>query len=430
MPAKKKFFKISDVDHFFYQAALWANQYDHFCLLQPSQQKYPHGTFQRMLAADAQRVIKPKERGNFQYLNQEINNNKNWLFGHLTYDLKNETEDLNSLNKARVAFPEISFFQPRHLISEGNDGVYLESDDAPEDIFEKILRYNIALPSNSLEIDVMCDTTREQYIDTVEKLKHHIEEGDIYEINYCINYYGKIRINNSVTLFQELMRISPNPFSAFYKVKDKYALCASPERFLKKRGDKIISQPIKGPSPRGTTHQTGVAAQRILHISDKERAENMIIVDLVRNDLAKSFKSGSVKVEEMFGIYTFPQLHQMISTVTGILKDDKTAVEAIKNAFPMGSMTGAPKIKVMELIEKYERSKRSLFSGSIGYFTPDNDFDFNVIIRSLMIDTTHNLLSYSVGSAITYDSQPLEEFQECNLKAQAIQNLLTGKNKN
>jgi para-aminobenzoate synthetase component 1 len=160
--------------------------------------------------------------------------------------------------------------------------------------------------------------------------------------------------------------------------------------------------------------------------SEKEKAENLMIVDLVRNDLARSSKTGSVKVEELFGIYSFSQVHQMISTVSSQIKETTSAVEAIKNAFPMGSMTGAPKVMAMELIEKYENTKRGLYSGAIGYFAPNSDFDFNVVIRSIQYNESKQYLNFEVGSAITYDSDANLEYEECLLKAQAMMKALAG----
>jgi para-aminobenzoate synthetase component 1 len=201
-------------------------------------------------------------------------------------------------------------------------------------------------------------------------------------------------------------------------------ICASPERFLKKVGNKLISQPIKGTIKRGANEQEDLQQIALLRNSEKERAENMMIVDLVRNDLARSCKAGTVKVEEMFGIYPFKHLFQMISTVSGELKDSVHFIDSIKNAFPMGSMTGAPKIKAMELIEKYEQAKRGLFSSAVGFITPAGDFDFNVVIRSIFYDGTDKRLSFQAGSAITYDSDPHEEYEECMLKVKAILNAI------
>jgi para-aminobenzoate synthetase component 1 len=229
---------------------------------------------------------------------------------------------------------------------------------------------------------------------------------------------------NPVETYLRLSEISSAPFGAYYKLNDKYLLCSSPERFMKKAGNKLISQPIKGTIKRGGTDEEDIELKHSLLNDVKERAENVMIVDLVRNDLAKSCRPGSVKVEELFGIYTYPTVHQMISTVTGELDEQTHFIDALRNAFPMGSMTGAPKIEVMKLIEYYETTKRGLFSGSVGYITPDGDFDFNVVIRSLFYNEANKYLSYSTGGAITYDSIPEKEYEECMLKAKGIMKAL------
>jgi para-aminobenzoate synthetase component 1 len=214
--------------------------------------------------------------------------------------------------------------------------------------------------------------------------------------------------------------LSKAPFSCYFKFDGKYLLSASPERFLKKQGSKLISMPIKGTARRGKNIEDDLALRRKLLADQKERSENVMIVDLVRNDLSRSSVEGSVKVEELFGIKTFPQVHQMVSTITGVLRDDVHFVDAIRNAFPMGSMTGAPKVRAMELIEQYEKSKRGLYSGAVGYITPEGDFDFNVVIRSLLYNSLNHYLSFHVGSAIVFDSAPEKEYEECLLKAKAL----------
>jgi para-aminobenzoate synthetase component 1 len=203
----------------------------------------------------------------------------------------------------------------------------------------------------------------------------------------------------------------------------------SPERYLKKEGINILSQPIKGTSKRNIDNEEDDLLN-ITHLktSEKERAENIMVVDLVRNDLSRICKEGTVKVDELCAVYSFPQVHQMISTISGILKDGIHWTDAIRQTFPMGSMTGVPKKKVMELIENYERSKRGLFSGSIGYVTPAGDFDFNVVIRSLLYNSTDKYLSFHTGSAITFSSDPETEYEECLLKAEAIKKALAETN--
>jgi len=241
-----------------------------------------------------------------------------------------------------------------------------------------------------------------------------------------MEFFAEQALINPISVFQKLNSLSPMPFASLYKLEHKYLICCSPERFLKKSGSRIISQPIKGTARRDVDPKKDEQIKEELQNSEKERAENMMIVDLVRNDLAHSSKPGTTKVEEFFGIYTYNQVHQMISTISSELKDGLAFTEAIKNAFPMGSMTGAPKIKAMELIETYEESRRGLFSGAVGYITPEQDFDFNVVIRSVLYNAATKYLSFQTGSAITYDSVAEKEYEECLLKAKAILQVLNG----
>ena len=228
-------------------------------------------------------------------------------------------------------------------------------------------------------------------------------------------------------LYLALSQASPTPFSGYLKFNYSYLLCASPERFLKKTGATIVSQPIKGTIKRGKSTEEDEKLRHQLRHDEKELAENMMIVDLVRNDLSRSCATGSVIVEEMFGIYGFRQVWQMISTITGTIKPVNDLEDVLLGAFPMGSMTGAPKISAMQLIEELETTKRGLYSGSFGYITPDQDCDFNVVIRSIQYNAAQKYLSFMVGSAITYDSDPEREYEECLLKAQAMMKVLMHK---
>ena len=246
-------------------------------------------------------------------------------------------------------------------------------------------------------------------------------------MNFCHEFYAENAIVDPFEVYLKLNRVSPMPFSCFYRNKDKYLMCASPERFLKKEGSKIISQPIKGTIKRGVTPKEDEALKNQLLNDPKERSENVMIVDLVRNDLSRTAKKGSVKVDELFGIYSFPQVQQMISTVSAEVKEEHHFVDVIKYAFPMGSMTGAPKIKAMELIEKYETTKRGLYSGTAGYITPAGDFDFNVVIRSILYNASEKYLSFTVGNAITHNSISESEYEECLLKAKAMFEVLENK---
>ena len=270
--------------------------------------------------------------------------------------------------------------------------------------------------------------TKEAYINTIEHLLKHIQRGDCYEINFCQEFFATDTLIDPLSVYEQLTAISPNPFSCFYKLENKYLLCASPERYLQKKGSHILSQPIKGTLKRNPDNaEADEQLKRQLQQSEKDRSENVMVVDLVRNDLSKVCKEGTVQVEELFGVYSFPQVHQMISTLTGELKDGIDLADILKASFPMGSMTGAPKRRVMELIEQYEKTKRGIYSGAVGYISPDKDFDFNVVIRSILYNANTQYLSYLVGGGITFYSDPEKEFEECLLKAEAIKKVLEGR---
>jgi para-aminobenzoate synthetase component 1 len=263
--------------------------------------------------------------------------------------------------------------------------------------------------------------TPAEYRERVAGLQRHILRGDCYEINFCQEFYSQPADLDSLAAWWSLSQASPNPFSCFYRVNGSYLLCASPERYLKKTGKRLLSQPIKGTSARYPDRPAADSASALdlLH-SAKERSENVMVVDLVRNDLSKVCLPGSVRVEELYGIYPFPQVFQMISTITGALSPDLHWTDAIRETFPMGSMTGAPKHRVIALIDEYERSRRGIFSGAVGYVTPEGDFDFNVVIRSLLYNRDSRYLSYQVGSGITFYSNPEAEYEECRIKARGI----------
>lgn len=421
----------------------WAQNFETFIYLNPNEIEYPHEPFLHVLAVGEKRRIcsdnadKMEGKTSFGKLYNFWKNQNSYLFGYFNYDLKNELEDLSSNNIDNLGFPEFYFFEPQYILFFDEKGNLIfdktkEENNFENEIFDKIIVEieNIILPlsvSPPTTKKINCRFSEEEYLQTVEIIKNHIIEGDVYELNLCIEFFIEKLELNPLEAYQELCKISKMPFSSFLKImvngNNKYALCASPERFLKKTGNKLISQPIKGTVKRGATKEEDEEHKNYLRTSEKERAENMMIVDLVRNDLARTAEIGSTHVSEMFGIYTFQQVHQMISTVEATLHKDKNWSEAIKNAFPMGSMTGAPKIKATELIEKYEKTKRGLYSGSIGYISPNGDFDFNVVIRTLFYDTLSKYASFQVGGAITYDSDPKSEWEECLLKAKAIRSL-------
>ncbi|WP_235918426.1 anthranilate synthase component I family protein [Sediminibacterium soli] len=353
-----------------------------------------------------------------------------WLFGHLGYDLKNETEQLHSTHADAIQFPVVSFFRPQTLLRLQNGTLMIASlDNDPGELFRQITEQPSPVTSVNHTGTIQPRISKAQYLDRVQRLLQHIHRGDCYEINFCQEFFSDQAQIDPLQAYTQLTAISPNPFSCFYRSGERYLLCASPERFIRKEGNRILSQPIKGTFRRDTTDpgKDAVLRDQLLQ-SEKDRSENVMVVDIVRNDLSRVCTEGSVQVEELFGIYSFPQVHQMISTITGELKAGTGFTDIIKACFPMGSMTGAPKKRVMELIDQYESSNRGLYSGAVGYISPEKDFDFNVVIRSVFYNAATHYLSYWAGGGITAYSDPEKEYEECLLKAEAIRKVLIPEN--
>ena len=401
----------------------WLRPFSIFCYLDNQQyQIAPHQT-DCLVAVGVQASVS----GNEIQKADDFFKQGNWVFGHLSYELKNSIHGFASNKKDKIGFPDFYFFCPE-VVLEIKDSVLTVYAIDPNEVFHAIqvqtVQENEKAPT--LPITPGPALEREAYIEKIKALQEHILRGDCYEINFCNEFYSNNAMLDPFTCFDKLMDISPNPFSAFYRLEDRYLLCASPERFLAKNGKRIFSQPIKGTIRRDlASKEKDQALINELLQSKKEQAENVMVVDLVRNDLTKICKEASVKVDELFGIYSFPQLHQMISTISGELLNDISFSEIITATFPMGSMTGAPKHRVMQLIDGYEPGARGIFSGAVGYFHPSSDFDFNVVIRSIMYNSTDQFLSYQVGSGITFYSDPEKEWEECLLKAEAIKKVLS-----
>lgn len=411
------------------KALYWANQFDVCCFLDSNLYKDQYAAYDFIIAAGAQNELKLNSGNAFDQLKTFQEEYKQWLFGLFSYELKNETENLKSNNIDHLNFPNLYFFIPKYLIAVKDDqiSVLIGEETIINDIngFDKVVTIKKQYLANEA-LDIKVRLTREEYLSRVEGLKKHIVRGDIYEINFCQEFFAENASINPLETFKALNTLSPTPFAGYFKIYNQYILSATPERFMCKRGEKLISQPIKGTTKRGLNHLEDENNKLNLLNDVKEQSENVMIVDLVRHDLTKSAVKGSVKVEELFGIYTFPQVHQMISTISATLNPDIHFIDAIKNAFPMGSMTGAPKVKAMQLIDEFENTKRSVFSGSFGCINPNGDFDFNVIIRSILYNNESKYLSFQVGSAITFQSDAEKEYQECLLKASAILKVLGG----
>ncbi len=390
-------------DKIFIQKALqFANRETSAVYLNPNSYDYPNGAFKHVLAFGSSKELKQGPDNNFYALQNFLKINKDWTFGYFTYELKNETEQLSSKNTDLINFPLLNFFIPKHLIFFDDKHSEIHSEEDPEKLYQLILQEQIETLPSAFNISLQQKISKDEYLKKIKILKEMILKGDLYEINFCQEYFALNADINPLSTYLKLNEISPMPFSCYLKMDKRYLLCASPERFIKKEKTKLISQPIKGTAKRDTDP----------------------------NDLSRSALPGSVKVEEICGVYTFPKVHQMISTISAELSNAVTPVEAIKNAFPMGSMTGAPKVSAMQVIDKYEESVRGLFSGSVGYFTPDMDFDFNVVIRSILYNAETKYLSFQAGSAITHYADPEKEYEECGIKTAAIREVLQGVNRN
>lgn len=347
-----------------------------------------------------------------------------YIFGCLSYDLKNEIENLRSTNYDGIEFPNAIFWKPKYVVQLNKENYTFLQGEKNSESFEFLDAFaEEETDSNfhKFNVDFIERTSKEKYINTVLKLKDFIQRGDIYEINYCQEYYAEnVEIPYALGAYFKLNNISKAPFSSFLQIEDFLVFCGSPERFIQKTGEKLISQPIKGTAPRNSNSEIDLQLKKELENNPKERSENIMIVDLVRNDFSKIAKKETVKVDELCGIYSFKTVHQMISTVSCEPQVDKNFTDIIKATFPMGSMTGAPKYSAMQLIESHEDFKRGLYSGSIGYISPNGDFDFNVVIRSMIYNKKKKYLSCSVGGAITILSEPEKEYEECLVKVKKL----------
>ena len=421
---------LKDSQHVKKQLLRWGQQFDVFVLLDSSNYKEKYSNYDFVCATLPISEIKlDNESDAFNKLEEFRVSTKDWIFGYLTYDLKNDVEKLTSSNYDGVKFPALHFFQPEVIFFlKGNklEVSYVSSTDVSkiDKILEEVLNTEIEDSIEETRLHIQNRIPKETYINNVNNLKNHIRRGDIYEANFCQEFYSENAVIDPVNKYFMLNEISTPPFASFYKLDNHYLISASPERFMQKTGNKIISQPIKGTAKRGKSPKEDLQIISSLEKDEKERAENVMIVDLVRNDLSRTAIEGSVKVEELCKVYSFQQVHQMISTVSSSVNENLSPVEIIKKAFPMGSMTGAPKIRAMQLIDIYESTKRGLYSGSVGYFSPDGDFDFNVIIRSILYNADKHYLSFTVGGAITSKSDPEKEFDETLLKADAMFKIL------
>lgn len=418
-----KTFILENVLEFKQRLLQWSQSYEEIIWLDSNTYKNQI-EYEAILAVEAFTALKTDAKQAFDKLEEYQITTQDYLFGYLSYDLKEATENLTSKNFDGLHFPDLYFFQPKKIIKvKDNRAEFLYLKMVDDEIEEDYNSINALTTPSTISKETTIFTPRiskENYLEKVGKMKDHIQRGDIYEANFCQEFYIENQEIDPLQSYLELNEISSPPFAAFLRLEEYYALSASPERYIKKQGKKIISQPIKGTAKRLNNPEEDEILKSNLQIDPKEIAENVMIVDLVRNDLSKTAFRGSVNVDELCKLYTFKQVHQLISTVSSQIRENVTPVEVLKTTFPMGSMTGAPKVSAMKIIEELEETKRGLYSGSIGYFTPSGDFDFNVVIRSILYNDHQKYTSCSVGSAITIQSIPENEYEECLVKVKAL----------
>jgi para-aminobenzoate synthetase component 1 len=423
------FKQISSPKSFKQQLLLWGQQFREIIFLDSNEYPQQYSSYDCILAVDAFTSIKTDYHNAFEDLKQYQQITKDWLFGYLSFDLKNDVEHLKSNNFDGLGFPDLFFFQPKKIfLLKGNqlEIQYLNMcDDEIEEDLEEINVQSLVFNVQDSQIKIQQRISRENYLEKAAKILEHIHQGDIYEVNFCMEFFAENATINPLEKFLKLNEISQPPFAIYFKNNKHFLLSASPERYLRKEGDVLISQPIKGTTKRFLDTIEDEKSRNQLALDPKERAENIMITDLVRNDLSRTAQKGSVEVTELCAIYSFMQVHQMISTVKSKLDEQYSAVDAIKTTFPMGSMTGSPKISALKIIEELEETKRGLYSGAVGYFTANGDFDFNVVIRSILYNEENKYVSFSVGSAITAQSIPEKEYEECLLKAKAMLEVLS-----
>jgi para-aminobenzoate synthetase component 1 len=423
-----EFYTIDNPSLFKEQLLYWAQQFREVAFLDSNSYPQAYSSYDCMLAVDAFTLLQTDYHNAFEDLKQYQQTTKDWLFGYLSYDLKNDSERLQSNNFDGLDFPDLFFFQPKKIfLLKGNqlETRYLHlCDDELQEDYQDITTIVPQQSTASESVVVQARIDQKKYLEQVQKMQDYIHKGDIYEANFCMEFYAENATIEPLEKFQKLNAISQPPFAVFLKNNQQYLLSATPERYLRKEGEDLISQPIKGTAKRYEDPVADEKAKEDLASNPKERAENIMITDLVRNDLSRTAQKGSVQVEELCGIYSFMQVHQMISTITSKMDEKYAVIDVLRLTFPMGSMTGAPKISAMKIIEELEATKRGLYSGAVGYFTPEGDFDFNVVIRSILYNQKKQYLSFSVGSAITALSVPEQEYEECLLKAKAMKSVL------
>jgi para-aminobenzoate synthetase component 1 len=354
------------------------------------------------------------------------NDDEKW-FGYLSYELGGDFEKIPNTKNSHINLPKIHLIKFGLIFEFNHDKKTLKTFYQNQKQLDEALNYKAeeALAKTSEVKNIISNFSDDSYLSAIVDIKKMIADGDFYQTNLTRKFFGELTKKNNqkenFALFSKLTKSSPANYSAFLKLDETFVISSSPELFLKVKNGKISSRPIKGTAARGLNAKQDVKNKLNLKNSPKERAENLMIIDLVRNDLARICKAGSVEVKKLFDITTYKTIHHMSSEVHGKINSNYNSFEAIKSCFPPGSMTGAPKIKAMEIAAKKERINRGIYSGAIGYLSAQ-EANMSVVIRTLIIQ--NNQFEFQVGGAITFDSDPKSELEEIFNKAMGIMNLL------
>lgn len=422
---------VTDIHSIKEQLLQWADSFEQVVWLDSNAYPNNDNKYEAVLAVDADRIFQTDSKEGLNELKEYRKSNKDWLFGYLSFDAGRTINSTKENNRASdsLQFSKLSFFHPKKvfLLKEGSVEIHYSSDIENEietdwKVIRELAVEEIPLVFPDLKINARL--SKQEYFDKFQKIQAYIEQGEISEINFCQEFYASATLENPLAVYQHLNEISKPPFAAYLRMNDKYVLCASPERYLSNTNGKLKTQPIKGTAKRKENIEEDELARKALEEDRKEILENTITTEMIVEELQAIAKKGSVQITELCKTYTFKQVHQLISTIVCDLKPELHPVDAISGTYPMGSMTGIPKENSLAIIEELENFNRSLYSGSIGYFTPKDDFDFNVVIRSILYNAKNKYVSFSAGGAITALANPESEYKECLVKVKAMEEVL------
>lgn len=350
-----------------------------------------------------------------------------WWFGHLAYGYKDRVEDLGSRHNDAFDWPLSHWFVPRWVIEwrEGEAWLHANASDAEAGVaFAETMHATSAEPWVDALPEWRTMVDRGWYLGQADALLQHIQRGDIYEVNLCLAHEAQPAAFDPFRAFDALLLATAAPYAGFLRLGNRFALCCSPERFIAFDGNRMTGEPMKGTRPRGSTAGEDERLRAELAADPKERSENVMAVDVMRNDFSRVCVPGSVQVPELFAVRTQPRVHQLVSVVEGQRAAGCTPFDAVRAAFPAASMTGAPKISAMQLIDVHEAGARGLYSGAMGFFAPDGTGDLNVVIRTLLYDSASGRMSIPTGSALTAQCDPATEWEECMVKFNSIAHAL------